>query len=382
MEEENKESIIELKPLSKWKRFLIFFGDYFIMFIVSFVLFNLAVFPLAKIICDTQTRSEKANDLEQSALNVLREDGYLYSPREMASFEDSVNYTFKVFLSYYAFDEESPDQNHKQYGHKEENEVVRNYYQNVIKDTALYLNDFKEVNRADDMFVVGNDVMSIALKSDYKVALANELLEVTDEDKYSVMMTNFRDHVFAKLYYLHVYSHIIEHDYVRGNESFNDYINQAKDIMKSLQWVASGSALISVALSWGVVFILYPLINKENRTITMSAMHVTKLHYKSLAPIDKKCVLIQSFYHFVFSMSASLFMPILFFGLAYSFNLPLLFVLTAISVGMAIISGIFIFINEHNRSASDILTNVVLVPNGELDNMYREQLENGEQPRD
>lgn len=377
--EEIKDNVIELKPLSKWKRFLVFFGDYFITFIISFILFNLAVFPLAKIICDTQNRSEKADQLEQKALNMLRVDHYLFSPTEFSSFEDSVNYTFKVFLSYYAFDEETPDQNNKQYGHKEENEVIRAYYQNVIKDTSSYINDFKEVNKADDMFVIGEDVLSIALKSDYKKSLANELLEVTDESKYSTMMTNFRDHVFAKLYYLHVYNHIIQNDYVKNNESFNGYLNQAKDIMKSLQWVATASSLISITLAWGITFILYPLINKENRTITMSAMRVTKLHYKSLGPIDKKTVLIQSFYHFVFAMSGSLFMPILFFGLAYSFNLPLLFILFAISIGLAIVSGIFIFVNEHNRSGSDILTNVVLVPTSELNNMYREQLENGQE---
>lgn len=377
--EENKENIIELKPLNKWKRFLVFFGDYFIMFILSFILFNLAVFPLAKIICDTQNKSEKAEQLEQTALKLLKDDHYLYSPSEFSSFEDSVNYSFKVFLSYYAFDETSPDNQNLQFGHKEENEFIRNYYQNVIKDASLYLMDFKEVNREDEMFIIGEEIMSIALKSDYKNMLANELLEVKDESKYSKAMTNFRDHVFAKLYYLHVYQHIIDNDYVKNDVSFNKLLNEARDIMKSLQWVASASSLISIILSWGVVFILYPLINKENRTPTMSAMRLSKLHYKSLGPIDKKSVLIQSFYHLVFSVSGSLFMPILFFGLAYSFNLPLLFIFSVISVSLALASGLFIFFNEYNRSGSDILTNIVLVPNSEIDNMYKVELEKDEQ---
>ena len=149
--------------------------------------------------------------------------------------------------------------------------------------------------------------------------------------------------------------------------------------MKSLQWVASGSSLVAVLLAWAIVYVTYPLANKENRTITMSAMRVSKLHYKSLSPTSNKTVMVRSFYHFVLSMSGSLFMPILFFGLAYSFNLPLLFVLSAISLGLAIVSGIFIIINEHNRSASDILTDVVLVPTSEIDNMYREKLEDGNQ---
>ena len=177
--EEQAQNIIELKPLSKWKRFLLFLGDYFVAFILSFALFNLAVFPLAKVICDTQTRSENAAYLEQQALNMLKDDGILYAPSAAASFEDRVNYTFKVFLSYYAFDDENiPEDN--QYGHKQENEVVRAYYQNVIKDESMYIKDFKEVN-TDNMFVIGDDVMSIALKDEYKSKLANELLEIKDE---------------------------------------------------------------------------------------------------------------------------------------------------------------------------------------------------------
>lgn len=373
--EEQAQNIIELKPLNKWKRFLLFLGDYFVAFIISFALFNLAVFPLAKIICNTQTRSEQAAYLEQKALNMLKEDKYLYSPTAASSFEDRVNYTFKVFLSYYTFDGDSIPED-TQYGHKEENEVIRAYYKNVIKNESLYIKDFKSAN-TDDMFIISDDVMSIALKDEYKGRLANELLEIKDESKYSQTMTNIRDHVFAKLFYLHVYSHITEHDYVKNNESFNGYLNEAKNIMKSLQWVASGAVLVSVVISWSIVYVVYPLVNKEKRTITMSAMRLSKLNYKMLSPITNKDVMIQSFYHFILALSSVMFMPILYFGLAYSFNLPLLFVINAISLGLAIVSGIFIFINEYNRSASDILTNVVNIPTSEIDNMYRERLENG-----
>ena len=373
--EEQEQNIIELRPLSKWKRFLLFLGDYFVAFIISFVLFNLAVFPLAKIMCNTQARSENATYLEQQALDMLKEDKYLYSSTSASSFEDRVTYTFKVFLSYYAFDDETIPED-KQYGHKQENEVIRAYYQNVIKDESLYIKDFKEVN-TDNMFIIGDDLMSIALKDDYKSKLANELLEIKDESNYSQTMTNVRDHVFAKLFYLHVYKHITDNDYVKNGKSFNGYLKEATNIMKSLQWVASGSAIVAVLLSWGIVYVAYPLINKEKRTITMSALRLSKLNYKMLSPITNKDVMIQSFYHFILSMSSMLFMPILYFGLAYSFNLPLLFVLTAISLGLAIVSGVFIFINEYNRSASDILTNIVIVPTSEIDNMYRERLENG-----
>lgn len=370
MEEENKENIIEIKPVSKWKRLLAFLGDYFIAFIISFTLFNLAIFPLAKIVFNTQKQSEDATALQFKANNLLRDSGYLFVPTSDSSFEDDVNYTFKAFLSYYAFDEETPYDKIPQYGHKEENEVIRKYYQDVTNDMNQYLLDFKEVNN-DGMFDIGDDIASIALKSEYKTLLSNELLEVNDETKYSVAMTNFRDHVFAKLFYLHVYQHILDNDLVKDGVSYKHCLEESRDIMRRLQWVATGSALFTIALTWGVAFVIYPIFNKDHKTFAYSMMRISKLHYKSLSVINNGSVMVQSFYQFIFCLSYGLFLPVLFFGMSYSFNLPLLFVLTAISLVLMVVSGIVIIFNEYNRSGADILTNTVLLPDSEIDMMYR-----------
>ena len=378
MEEENNQKFIDIRPLSKWKRLLVFLGDYFISFIISFTLFNLLVFPLASFITNIKGESERAADLDKQALNMLKEDGYLFSANAYSTFIEDVNYTFKVFLSYYAFDEETPTvTTDEQYGHKLENEVVLHYYENVIKDTNQYVKDFKEVNEKNQMFTIGETVDSIVLKNDYKAILSNELLEVKDESKYSEAMINFRDQVFARLFYLHVYNHVKEHDYIKNGVSFNDLMKQEENIIKSINWVPTVSSFIAIILSWGVVYVAYPLINKENHTMTMSIMKVDKLHYKSLGPADRKRVMISSFYHLVEILSYSLFLPVLYYGLAYCFNLPLLIVLSLITLGLSIVSGLFIIFNEYNRSGSDIITETVLVPTSELDHLYMENLENG-----
>ncbi|MCQ2800476.1 MAG: hypothetical protein MJ216_00775 [Bacilli bacterium] len=376
--EENKDNIIEIRPVSKWKRFLAFLADFFIAFIIAFTLFNLATFPLAKLIFNTQKQSEQALVLERKATNLLINDGYLYSPAMDASFEDDVNYTFKVFLSYYAFDEETPESTKAQFGHKIENEVILKYYKNVIKDTDLYINDFKEINQEDEMFEIGSTLDEITLKSDYKTILANELLEVVNEDKYSATMTNFRDHVFAKLFYLKVYDHILTNDYVADGVSFKECLEESRDIMRSLQWIATGTALFTTLLAWAICFVIYPLINKDHKTIGLSAMHISKLNYRTLGPISRGSVMIQSFYQFVFLLSGNLFLPILFFGMSYIFNLPLLFVLSLISFILILVSGLFIITSGYNRSGADILTNIVLLPDSEIDMMYRVEVDHGE----
>ena len=309
---------------------------------------------------------------------MLKDDGFLYSAGEFSTFVEDVNYTFKIFLSYYAFDEETPAASvDTQYGHKIENEVVLHYYESVIKDTNQYVIDFKSVNEKDQMFSIGETVDSIVLKSDYKALLSNELLEVKDESKYSEAMVNFRDNVFARLFYLHVYNHITENDYVKDGVSFNALIKEENDIIKSLNWVPTVSSFISIVISWGIVFVAYPLINKENRTMTMSIMRIDKLHYKSLGSIDRKKVMVRSFYHFVEILSYSLFLPVVYYGLAYCFNLPLLFILSVMTLGLTIVSGLFIIFNQFNRSGSDIITDTVLVPDSELDHLYMDNIENG-----
>ena len=52
-------------------------------------------------------------------------------------------------------------------------------------------------------------------------------------------------------------------------------------------------------------------------------------------------------------------------------SLLFLSVLTAISLVLMVASGIVIIFNEYNRSGSDILTNTVLLPDSEIDMMYR-----------
>ena len=338
MEENNK--VFTLQPLSKWKRILLSLGDYFITFILSFVLFNLAVFPLAKVICNTSAKNNEATVMETKADALLIDNGILLRKEGNSKFEDHVNYTFKCFLSYYAFDEENPSSTYPEYGHKEQNEVIKHYFVAIKSNVDKYLSAFNEAN-VDGLFTIGNTENSIALKNEYKTLLSNELLEITDESQYSRNMLNFRDHIFARLFYLNVYQDIADNDFVSGDESYLTYMNRVKEI------------------------------NKERRTITMSIMKLDKLKMNTFYFIDKKNVLTQSFYYLLLAVSSVIVMPMLFFGVAYSFNLPILFPLSVISLLLAVASLIATLLNQYNRSGSDILTFTVIVPTSELDEMYR-----------
>ena len=374
--EENTPKIIDIKPLNKWKRILVFLGDYFISFIISFALFNVLLFPLAKIAFHTEEKYALSLNYEKQATDLLIDNGFLFKEpsKSLPSFEEDVNYSFKVFLSYYAFDNENADANNPQYGHKVENEIIYHYFKNVL-DEDSYISAFTQENAEDLFFDIGPDFTSIKLKNEYKNLLANELLEVTDEDNYSSLMINFRDHLFARLFYIHVYNHITANDLVIDGVSYNNLVMQARQISKRLQWIVVITSLLSTFIGFSFSYLLYPLINKDKRTFTMSILKVDRLNFNNLSSCDNKAVLIASFYHLIFVLSFAIFQGSLYFGLAYMFNLPLLLIFGAISLLAIIISGMFILLNEYNRSGSDILSFVVLVPTSEIDNLYKEQLD-------
>ena len=383
---QEKKRIYEIKPLGKWKRFLLFFGDYFITFILSFILFNLAVFPLARVINNTEKKSKESEQYEETANNLLINQGIMFKSVDSdPTFMNDVNYTFKVFLSYYAFDDINVDATYKQYGHRLENEVIRHYFVDLKGNHDGYLSAFKTVNdycledkkMGYQLFEIGPNIDDVSLKSDYKTILANELLEVDNDDDYSQTMQNFRDNVFARLFYMHVYNDIIENDLVVDGVSFNACMAHVSKTANELKWVAAISALVSVILSWSFAYLIYPLINKDNRTPTMSVMKIERLDFHNLGPINKKIVLVQSIYHLLLSFTSLVFLPMLYFGLSYSFGLPLLFIFTIFSAVLSLISMMFVFFNQHNRSGSDILTYTVIVPTSEMDNLYREKLEDG-----
>ena len=120
------------------------------------------------------------------------------------------------------------------------------------------------------------------------------------------------------------------------------------------------------------------MINKERRSPTMSAMRLDKLNIKTFKGISRSTVAIESFYHLILSLSMTLFLPILYFGFAYCFNLPILFIISIISLALTLASLFIILFNQYNRSGVDLLSNSVVLPTTEVDELYRKQYENGD----
>ena len=136
---------IDIHPISKWRRILVFLGDFFIHFIISIIIMNIAVMPICSIFVKPET--ERSYAAEKKRDNILYEHQLLfYKTDESASgnykkydFDSNLAYTFNRFLAFYTFaDETSLNPEYPEYSHKIENEVIWTYYNDICSDSITY----------------------------------------------------------------------------------------------------------------------------------------------------------------------------------------------------------------------------------------------------
>ena len=71
--EETKEpKVLELRPLTKGKRSLVFLADFFLVFIFSLLIFHIGIYPLGRVIVDYPGQLESLHKAQE------RRDGILY----------------------------------------------------------------------------------------------------------------------------------------------------------------------------------------------------------------------------------------------------------------------------------------------------------------
>ena len=373
MNQDNKK-VIDIKPVTKWRRILVFLGDFFITTILGFILFNVAAFPISKAIIQYDKQIEIISQCLDESNDMLVNSGFLYYPREEENLEknlpNSIDYTYHVFISYYLFDEESPVKNNPQLGHKESNEIFKTYYVDYKKSPDEYLSIFKEVNAKNSFFEVGETVDTIKLKEVYKNSLATEYLELDNGADLPDHLQTIKENVYEILFYDKMYEDILQNDLIIGEKSYKTYFNQVTSINNTIDWAITISSIITGAFCSIIVYLVYPLTHKEHRTVTMSIMRIDRLLINNLSYIKRSNVILQFPFHLIFGLGGVLFYPMLMTGLTYVFNLPLLVIFLLISSLLTIVSFVIMLLNQYGRSGSDLLSFTVLVPTSELDMLY------------
>jgi len=376
--DKQKENNIEINihPINKWRRILVFLGDFFVQFIIGVILMNVVVMPICSLI--RSPLALEVNEAERKRDDILYEYELLFYKNESGSgldyskydFDSDLKYTFIRFLAYYTFDDTSSlNPSYPEYAHLIENEVIWTYYHEVINDDATYFDLFSKNNIENNLFVI-NDT-SVVLKEDVK-----------DELKYYFMPgeslgskgQTYYDNISTVFYALYgcVIQSIYEHNLVgSGGESFVENQNIITNSASQYYATLAVCSIISFVLSWSLVYILYPMINSSFHTPTQSIMKVERLGFKHLYPLNRVETVITSLYSLVFNLPMTMFFSLSYTTFIYSLKLPILPILSLIVLVLLVASLIFSLCNSFNRTFIDMLSQSVMVSSEEVDGIIK-----------
>lgn len=376
LQEQQEKEAIDIHPLKKGKRILVFFADFFIHYALTFLLFNIAVAPIGKAI----THYEEKNQ-EHITLTAEMYDHYYKSNILLkdASFEyydvtAGVEYTYRCFLSYYVIEgEETTDSSFPQYGHKTANEVIRHFYVDIRNSEQKYIDNFKSYNETNNYFVYDEVNKSFSLKEEVK----NEIYPFYDvKDEMGNIGKEYYDNISKELFnplMAEVMRDIEQNDLHFEGEKHS--FKQCRETIKAIETYHENLMTICTYIThficWLGLFLILPLVNKHRKTLAMIFMKIERVDFFTLNHTRRGPYIINSIYALFSTMLGIMFVPSLLVPFNTLFSLRFLMYGTIFSLALIIADIIFLLINQYNRSLIDYLSNNLFLTEAEMDEVYR-----------
>ena len=362
--------VVDIQPITKGKRALVFLADFFLMFILTFVFFNALVMPVSNLMLGSSQRSKESNEAAEVQFAILYEQKVLHHENtdDVYYYNANVEYTMNCYLSYYAFDDSDTLEAHPQYGHKEDNEVIKHFYFDIRNDKEAYLNQIKDFNKEYNYFVINGDEISVIdeVKTNVKLSFFSPK-DMSKEGK--KMLANMQNGFMN--FYASVFKDIKKNDIISNGRSYLDYQKTVDAAESFFQWHLVIASVVSYIISIAVYYLIVPFLSKDNRTLAMMMMRVTRIGTNNIYLLSKAENCLQCIYMLAFNVSIIFFMPMTYAAFTYLFNIPLLPGLLLIGLFIDLISFIFILATPLNQTMCDLLSRSVIIKNDDLDEIYR-----------
>ena len=366
-----EEKTIDVVPLTKGKRALLFLSDFFLNFILSFILLNILVVPLGKVFTNYNAKNSTYESNVINRATVLYDNGVVIDSGDVEkdNVMYNVSFSYYCYLSYYCYDEETPpNMTHAQFGHKTANEVIRHYFIDILNDEAKYLS-FLTTYKADKYFTITGSVLS--LKDEYKNQIAPYFKEGEEASSTGKgYIDSIENEIFYPLY-SEVLNLIEKNDLVSGDYSYNELTKSIKEYESYYKTFIIVTAFVGFFLSTVVLYLVVPIFNQNKRTVSMMIMKIDRISFDHLTLVKKYECVVSTIYALITNMLAVFFIPMLQASIYDLFNIPVLYVFGLLSIVFMLGSLIFLLFNAYNRSIFDFLTRTVYLKSEELDKIYR-----------
>ena len=371
-EEQKEKVVVEVTPIKKGRRVLVFLADFFLAFLATFVFLNVMVMPIAQAITGFDAKKNAHNNSLKMMYKILYENKVVlpYAGNDDNDLNSNVEYTFNCWLSYYSLDEEtSPDTKYPQYGHKVDNKVIYHYFIDIRNNNESYVSLFEHYNDTNKYFVYDtNDYKLNDLVKEKVAPYLDPKVESGSETK--TLVKNIKSNVFLPMF-AEVFTDIKQNDLTYEENSYNHcqaVINEFDQFTKVL---LSFTVLIAHFLAVTVLYLVIPLINKNRKTIAMMMMRIERVNISRLY-ICKRVEMIGTYvYALVTNALYTIILPISFVSLAFIFSINTIVILSLLSLVLVLTSLIFMLFNPYNRTLSDVVSKSVLISTDKLDEIYR-----------
>ena len=357
----NLKKEINIAPIGKGKRMLVFLGDLFITFMIAVFLLNIAVLPIGKVSSNYDGWMDEIDVQTKNRNEILYGNQLLFYEYE----EDKNNFESNLYYSGNKFVEQMVLSNETKY------DVLATYFISIKNEKNKYLEIYQIVDE-EYGFLLFEDGQ-IKLKPKYIEAFAPAF------DKNDEMSENAKKdyELFLQKIFLNSYSYLIEdiqeNDLTYLNYSYIECQNAIADANRYYDLLVLICTYISFLLAFIICYLVYPLINKNGKTMTMSIIKIERVGINNIYLLKKGEVALSSIYNLVSNFVMTLFLPLpnVMFSYVFAIGGGTLFVMSALSFALIVASFFVILFNQFNRSLFDILSRTVMISTESLDEIYR-----------
>ena len=365
-EEKEEKKEVEIYPIKKWKRFILYFCDLVITFFFATLLFTFAAVPISKAVTSFDKKQDEAIIAQKKRNQILFDVNLLYQQGESEDLSKEMNYTFTQYVAYLV---DIPNDTKVVYPNVFEHFYLdirgyeyAKYKEDMLKSDIYYF--FKE-----DSFDSGKTELKDMFVEQFKVKFdeSDELLGEAKE--------NYEK--FYNGFFLNMYSIVMKDIQLNDLSSplgGSTYMTLQKQIDK-FDNLFDTMEIIDMFSSFGfslvISYVIVPLINKNRRTISMMFMKLDRVSVSTLELKKRTSVLPQFIYNLATNTWAIFFLSIISVGLEYTFNLPIVVPLVLSSLVISIISVVILIFDEYNRPLSDRFSDAVVLTTDSLDDIYR-----------
>ena len=364
------EKTVNIQPISKGKRLLVYLGDFFLVFILTFVFFNALTVPAGNLITSYSEREKKSDEAAKNQFRVLYGEGVLLHENDgdLYSYNSNVAFTRNSYLSYYSFEDSDSLKNYPTYGHNETNEVIKHFFYDIRDDKSTYIFILRSFNAKYDYFDDYGD--SFALKDNIKKDIRLSFFSPEDMSADGKTALSNLQSFFLEAY-AEVFKTIEKYDLTHSDISYNKNKAIVNNLENIYQWQLSLLAIAAYLLAIALYFLLLPLFNENHRTLAMMMIKVTRIGTNNLYILGKTETLTNSIFMLAFNLPVMFFMPMTCVTFTYLFNLPVLLSLLFVGIVMIVVSFIFVMASPYNKTLCDFMSRSVVISNDDLDEIYR-----------